>query len=172
MGCGFSHLQNGVTLTHRQDSLSLFQGIFPPQGSNLGLSHCRQILYQLSRKGSPRILEWVAYSISSRPSLPRNRTRVSCFIGRFFTKSYQGSPTGKIHELNEPMHVKWFADRLALASGIQYFICHFYNFVKLVGKQVIGRTARVMAGDDVLQILHTLSMKIHPSANLLFGTKR
>ena len=27
-------------------SLSLFQGIFPTQGSNLGLPHCRRILYQ------------------------------------------------------------------------------------------------------------------------------
>ena len=34
-------------------SLSLLQGIFPSQGSNPGLLHCRQILYQLSHKGSP-----------------------------------------------------------------------------------------------------------------------
>ena len=34
-------------------SLSLLQGIFPIQGSNPGLPHCRQILYQLSHKGSP-----------------------------------------------------------------------------------------------------------------------
>ena len=32
-------------------SLFLLQGIFPTQGSNPGLSHCRQILYQLSHKG-------------------------------------------------------------------------------------------------------------------------
>ena len=31
---------------------SLLQGIFPTQGSNPGLLHCRQILYQLSHKGS------------------------------------------------------------------------------------------------------------------------
>ena len=31
-------------------SLSLLQGIFPTQGSNPGVSHCRQILYQLSRR--------------------------------------------------------------------------------------------------------------------------
>ena len=36
-------------------SLSLLQGIFPTQGSNPGLMHCRQILYQLSHKGSPKI---------------------------------------------------------------------------------------------------------------------
>ena len=34
-------------------SLSLLQGSFPTQGWNLGLLHCRQILYQLSHKGSP-----------------------------------------------------------------------------------------------------------------------
>ena len=33
-------------------SLSLLQGSFPTQGSNQDLSHCRQILYQLSHKGS------------------------------------------------------------------------------------------------------------------------
>ena len=34
-------------------SLFLLQGIFPSQGSNTGLPHCRRILYQLSHKGSP-----------------------------------------------------------------------------------------------------------------------
>ena len=34
-------------------SLSLLQEIFPTQGSDPGLPHCRQILYQLSIKGSP-----------------------------------------------------------------------------------------------------------------------
>ena len=38
-------------------SLSLIQDIFPTQGSNPDLPHFRQILYQLSHKGSPRILE-------------------------------------------------------------------------------------------------------------------
>ena len=34
-------------------SLSLLPGIFPTQGLNPGLLHCRWILYQLSHKGSP-----------------------------------------------------------------------------------------------------------------------
>ena len=66
-------------------SLSLLQGIFPTQGSNSGLPHCRQILYQLSHKGSPRILERVAYPFSSASSWPRNRTGVSFIAGGFFT---------------------------------------------------------------------------------------
>ena len=32
---------------------ALLQGIFPTQGSNLDLRHCRRILYHLSPKGSP-----------------------------------------------------------------------------------------------------------------------
>ena len=66
-------------------SLYVFQGIFPTQGLNPGLPHCWQILYQMSHKGSPRILEWVAYPFSREPSWPRNQTRVSCIAGRFFT---------------------------------------------------------------------------------------
>ena len=66
-------------------SLSLLQGIFPTQKSNPGLPHCRWILYQLSHKGSPRTLEWVAYTFSRGSSWPRNQTRVSWIAGRFST---------------------------------------------------------------------------------------
>ena len=57
-------------------SHSLLQGIFPTQGSNPVLPHCRWVLYQLSHQGSPRILEWVAYPFSSRSSQPRNYQHV------------------------------------------------------------------------------------------------
>ena len=48
----------------RMGGHSFLQGIFPTQGSNPGLPHCRQIPYQLSHRGSPTILEWVAYPFS------------------------------------------------------------------------------------------------------------
>ena len=66
-------------------SLSLLQGIFPTQGSNRGLPQCRRILYQLSHKGSPRILEWVAHPFSNGSSQPRSQTGVSYIAGGFFT---------------------------------------------------------------------------------------
>ena len=66
-------------------SVSLLQGIFPTQGLNPGLPHCRQILYQLSHKGSPRILDWVAYPFSRGSSWLRNQTGVSYIAGGFFT---------------------------------------------------------------------------------------
>ena len=61
------------------------RGIFPTQGSNPGLPHCNRILYQLSHKRNPTILEWIASPFSSRSSQPRNRIRVSWIAGRFFT---------------------------------------------------------------------------------------
>ena len=66
-------------------SCFLLQGIFPTQGSNPGLPHCSQILYQLSHQGSLRIMAWVAYPFSSGSSRPRNWTGVFCIAGRFFT---------------------------------------------------------------------------------------
>ena len=66
-------------------SLSLLQELFATQGLNPLLPNLRQILYQLSHKGSLRILEWVAYPFSRGTSWPRNQTRVSCTAGRFST---------------------------------------------------------------------------------------
>ena len=73
-------------------NLSLLQEILPTQGSNPGLLHCRWIRYQLSHKGSPGILELVAYPFSSGSSWLRNRTGASCIASGFFNQlSYQGS---------------------------------------------------------------------------------
>ena len=77
----------------RVGSLSLLQWIFPTQRSNPGLLHCRQILYQLSNQGSPRILELVAYPFSSGSSWSRNRTGglLHCrWI--LYQLSYEGNP--------------------------------------------------------------------------------
>ena len=65
--------------------LSLLQGIFPTQGLNKHFPHCRRIVYHLSHKGSPRIMEWVACPFSSGSSRLRNRNGVSWVAGRLFT---------------------------------------------------------------------------------------
>ena len=64
----------------------LLQGIFPTQGLNPSLPHCRRILYHLSQQGSPRILEWGAYPFSMGSFWPRNRTSISGIAGEFFTR--------------------------------------------------------------------------------------
>ena len=43
--------QSCLTLRDPMD----IQSIFPTQGSNPGLLHCKWILYQLSHKGSPQL---------------------------------------------------------------------------------------------------------------------
>ena len=48
-------------------SLSLLQGIFPTQGLNVGLPHCRQILYQLSHRGC---METILVSLFSKNTNP------------------------------------------------------------------------------------------------------
>ena len=64
---------------------ALLQGVFPTQGSNPGLPHCRQIHFCLSHQGSLRIPEWIAYTSFRATSWPRNRTGVSCTAVCFFT---------------------------------------------------------------------------------------
>ena len=44
-------------------SLYLLQGIFLTQGSNLGLPHCRQILYKLSYQRSPIMIVFEAVRV-------------------------------------------------------------------------------------------------------------
>ena len=64
---------------------ALLQGIFPIQGLNPPLLHCRQTLYCPSHQRSPWIPEWVAYPFSRGSSWPRDQTGVSCIAGGFFT---------------------------------------------------------------------------------------
>ena len=72
------------------DSLSLLQMIYPTQGSNQGLPHCRWILYQLSHQG--------------RPMLVRSCLK-SCRLGFSImgTKNFQMSKLG----LEKEEEVKW-----------------------------------------------------------------
>ena len=79
-------------LFRSEGSHSLLQGIFPSQGSNPGLLHCRQILYQLSHQGSPRILEWVAYPFFRRSSQPRIEPRPPALQADSLPAEPQGKP--------------------------------------------------------------------------------
>ena len=109
-------------------SLSLLLEIFPTQGSNPSLPHCRWILYQLIHKGSPRILDSVAYPFSSGSFGPRNRTGIFFIAGGFFT-NYQGSPWVQSLGLEDPLdehmatHYSIVAWRISLTEepgGLQF----------------------------------------------------
>ena len=49
---------------------ALLQGIFSAQGSNLGLTHCRQILYRLKHQGSLKYIHTAAAAAKSLQSYP------------------------------------------------------------------------------------------------------
>jgi len=53
----------------RVGSHSLLPGIFPTQGSDPGLQHCRQILYQLSHKRSPTRKNWCFWNVVLQKTL-------------------------------------------------------------------------------------------------------
>ena len=69
------------------------QGIFPTQGLNSGLLHCRQILYSLSHQERLRTLEQVACSFSRGvfPTQESNQGLLHC-RRILYQLNYQGSP--------------------------------------------------------------------------------
>ena len=105
------------------DSLSLLQGILPTQGSNPGLPHCRQIFYQLSHKESPRILEWVTYSFSSRCSQPRKWSGglLQCRLNLYRLR-YQEA---HLFQIPRPSHL-----------GVNYHDTIIWNFLRQIVSRV------------------------------------
>ena len=116
-------------------SLSLLQGIFPTQGSNPGLLHCRWILYCLSHQGSPWILEWVAYLFSRGSSQPRDRTQVSCTAGGFFTIWPPKKPynTLRSHNYNLAAITKLTRGHTIFSSGLNRVLLFEIKEISLVG---------------------------------------
>ena len=64
----------------------LLQGVFPTEGSNLGLLHCRQSLYHLSHQGSP---------LHTGEPVPEQRAPGKCSVPR------PGSPVPSTPERRE-----------------------------------------------------------------------
>ena len=142
------------------DSLFLLQGIFPTQGLNPGLPHCRQILYQLSHKGSPRILEWLAYLLSSRSSWLRNLTRVSSTAGGFFINwSIREAQCTELYkkDLNDPDNhdgVITHLDPDILICEVKWALGGIL-WTKLVGGDRIPAELFQILKDDVVKVLHS-----------------
>ena len=89
---------------------AILEGVFPTQGSNPGLPHCRQIVYHLNHQGSPRIQKWVAYAFSRESLQLRDWTQVSHIAGRLFTswaireaqEYWSGYPIPSPADLHDP----------------------------------------------------------------------
>ena len=90
-------------------SLSLLQGIFPTQGSNPRLLHCRWIVYQLSHKGSPRMLEWAAH-LSSRGVFPTQESKPGLLHCRrtLYQLSHKARVTQWCLKRGTLLRIQWF----------------------------------------------------------------
>ena len=64
---------------------ALLQGIFLTQGKKPRSPTFQADNLPLRYQGSLIILGWIAYPFSRESSQPRNRTKVFCIAGRFFT---------------------------------------------------------------------------------------
>ena len=84
-------------------SRSLLWGIFPTQGSNSGLPHCRWILYQLSHQGSPE------KRFAQRYSLHLLDTGVCVWGGGGVLRSTCGLPLDCGSSLLQPSFTQWLS---------------------------------------------------------------
>ena len=95
--------------------LSLLHEIFPTQGSNPGLPHCRQILYQGKPKntgvGSLFHLQWIFSTQESN----------WCCMRILYQLTYDGSPDSSYELAQCPMSLKFFP----LLSSRSFIVLHF-----------------------------------------------
>ena len=120
----------------------LLQGIFPTQGSNPGLPHCRQMLYRLSHQGSRFVSEVGANlrdcALNSKNSVRtklnyRTRRGLIC-VGKPHTSGFRNAVSvgRKITEEFFPFHMYNYFE----ASSCPHFLSHFkgnsrYNEIQL-----------------------------------------
>ena len=85
-------------------NLSLVQGIFPTQGLNPGLTHCRWILYQLSHQGTPKNTEVGCHALFQGifPTQELNLGVLHC-SQILYHVSHQVSPAAAAAELQQPL---------------------------------------------------------------------
>ena len=107
----------------------LHQGLFPTQGSNPDLLHCRQILYQLSYKGSPRILEWVAYPFSRDLPNPGIELGSPALLADSLPTKLSGKPKGYFGLLPNFGNYEWSCHKYPCAGFI-----YGYKFSNFGGK--------------------------------------
>ena len=101
-------------------SLFLLQGLFATQGSNPGLLHSRQILYQLSHKGSPKILKWLPYSIKEK--------RIILMIPHYFPEdTHSLSPLSLPPCLFPSFYLTSFVSLVTFQGFILLHLFHFQN---------------------------------------------
>ena len=125
------HTVHGILQARILKWVSLLQGIFSTQGSNPHFPHCRQILYQLSREESPRILRWAAYPCPAHLLNPGIEQESPALQGILYQLSSQGSPSVGLILITD--RVMLF--NISLLSGL-LFVLHMKLALSLKNKSV------------------------------------
>ena len=102
----------------------LLQGIFPTQGSNPGLPHCRWILYQLSYQGNPSKGPYY-WQKKKKKSLFRLMTRQNGWI-----KNLSGKMDERRAEMPEDRgrEPAGSGEGLCMGIGVAHWVCPFSFF--------------------------------------------
>ena len=107
---------------------SQLQGIFPTQGSNPGLLHCRQILYCLRHKGNP----WVRIPMRDSRSIKaheQNVLQVIRFKEHLLIKSDPSSKNVRLNCIS-------FAQEIIFQEIIEYYSSNRFRFLRSILIQV------------------------------------
>ena len=87
---------------------TLLHGIFPTQGLNPGVLHCRQILYCLSHQGSPKFIKRrYDYSPSKRGTLKSEFSLRATYLFMKLNTSRKTSDKKGPHERRSLCHRVW-----------------------------------------------------------------
>ena len=95
---------------------SLLQGVFPTQGWNPGLPHCRRILYQLSHRGSPSLALQVANG-GDTPHLSSEQTCLHSRVAPSLERGWAGFPEALRWDWMMPFAECW------AALGLPVLLC-------------------------------------------------
>ena len=119
----------------------LLQRIFPSQGSNLGLPHCRQMLYHLSQQGNPYICLRLGLSLHP-PAIVNKRT--------IYQESMKQSiEIGNRIPNNNLVSAIFFQTEMKM-QNIQFV--HFFTSVQLLNRARLFETPWIAAHQASLAI--------------------
>ena len=164
----------------------LLKGIFPTQGSNPGLPHCRQTLYCLSHQGSLmiQVKNWIK---NNGKGVWEGRV-----VGRWMggEGSVRWGPAGQRSSFSFPVHPRWEGHPTALSQLIQSSATRSHQSAAPSGAtalpeaEALGRVLRVALDHQFLRLLTLPWLRIHIRQNwsdvkgrslgpvLLFATSR
>ena len=116
-------------------------GDLPNPGIKPSLPHCRWIPYQLSHKGSPKILEWVDYPFSRGSSQPRKQSKVLALQEDSLPTELWGKPRQSVRlglistdpfdfRSSEDVCISFHSWRIFMQCWVHSWLCFSFKLAK------------------------------------------